>query len=55
MNSELSDASRITVTIKAGHTIAKVPIRKLEGLAEIGVQEAIGAFWNSQDTVSCTL
>jgi len=54
-NRELSNVSKITVIIKAGHTIAKVPIRKREGLAEISVQEAIEAFWNSQGSISCTL
>jgi len=54
-NRELSGASNITVIIKAGHTIARVPIRKKEGVAEISVQEAMEAFWNSQDSISCTL
>jgi hypothetical protein len=35
--------------------IAKVPIRRREGLAEIGVQEAMDAFWNSKDFILCTL
>jgi len=52
---ELLNTSKITVIIKVGHPIAKVPIQKQEGLAEISIQEVIEAFWKSHGSVSCTL
>jgi hypothetical protein len=49
---EITDASKIAVAIKAGHTIAGVSIRKQEALAEVNVEDAMKAFWNSEDTIS---
>jgi hypothetical protein len=53
--SELIEASTIKVIIKAGHRVGGVSIRKLEAPAEFSVQEAMEAFWNSENSISCTL
>jgi hypothetical protein len=50
--SDLTDASIITVVIKAGHTVAGLSMRTLEAQAEFRVQEAMEAFWNSDDSIS---
>ena len=52
MTSELVEASTIKVIIKTGHRVAGLSIRKLEALSEFNVEEAMEAFWNSEDSIS---
>jgi len=51
---DITEASKITVVIKAGHTMAGVPIRRLETRAEVSVEEAMKVFWNSEEFISRT-
>jgi hypothetical protein len=53
--SELVEASTIKVIIKTGHTVAGVPIRKLEASVEFNIKEAMEAFWKSEYSISRTL
>jgi hypothetical protein len=51
---DITEASKVTVIIKAGHKMAGVPIRRLEARAEVSVEEAMKVFWNSEEFISRT-